>query len=114
MSDGKLVLNDMHDRHFIRISWFFPEEDDYGVNVGDDYPMGPTADEIEMRAIHDAVKPLADGKDDSGFRWESKTRAQRALTVAKAAQKAAHSTRPMEEWESKAIAAGWKPPKGWR
>ena len=35
----------------------------------------------------------------------------------KAAQQAADAAirnKPIEEWEAKALAAGWKPPKGWK
>lgn len=51
--------------------------------------------------------------DNLGLLWESKARAQEALVSARAALKAARSSKPYPEWAIKALAAGWKAPKGW-
>ena len=52
-------------------------------------------------------------RDHSGFFWETKTAAQAALRVARAAISAG-ADRPIPDWAQKALEAGWRAPKGWR
>jgi len=44
-----------------------------------------------------------------GFKFDSRTEALKALSLARAALK---TKRPFADWELKALAAGWTPPKG--
>lgn len=48
-----------------------------------------------------------------GYYWETKGDAMKALRAAKAAIKD-KSKKPWPEWATKAVANGWKPPKGWK
>jgi hypothetical protein len=61
-----------------------------------------------------AVKGMADYLGRTGeLLWESRASASAALWVAKAKLKELRSKKPpLEEWEQKALAAGWRPPKG--
>jgi hypothetical protein len=47
-------------------------------------------------------------RDGEGWSWPTKALAD----TAKKAILAAMKNRPLEDWEQKALAAGWKPPKG--
>lgn len=51
--------------------------------------------------------------DWNGLIWSSKADAQKALKAANAALEAHRSCKPYPEWAVKALAAGWKAPKGW-
>jgi hypothetical protein len=52
-------------------------------------------------------------RDASGFFWDTRSAAQSALRVAKAAIKAGVD-RPIPDWARQALAAKWTPPKGWK
>ena len=108
MSKDRLVVHE--DRHGYRIVWFLADEQDHGATLGegwsrcdDDDPYGDHG--IATRA---AKKTLGVERDERGFYWESRSVAQTALKVIKAALK----NKPLEDWEQKALAAGWKPPAG--
>lgn len=50
---------------------------------------------------------------DRGWVWETEKAAREFAYRLEAELKAAKSNRPLQEWEKQALAAGWKPPKGW-
>ena len=49
-----------------------------------------------------------------GYTWDSRARAALMLKRIKAQFQAQESGRPLPEWAKTAMAAGWKPPKGWK
>ncbi len=54
------------------------------------------------------------GHDSTGFWWESESAARAALAKVKVIAKTLLNDVPWPEWARKALAAGWKPPKGWK
>lgn len=115
MSKDKLVID--CDREWCwRIYWFLAEEQELGacVGEGDEHlnEEAPTEKEHwEYWVSAKAVYLLNPEQDFKGFYFESKPAAQKALNVAKQAMK---QDRPLPEWAQKALAEGWKPPKGWK
>lgn len=115
------------------IAWYLVEDDELGSYVGDlgtgphKMKAGTTEDERidnEVRTVDNAAYDLwkNSSRKESGiyrerpmgtYFWETRSRAMVALRALKAALKAFRSKKaPLEEWEQKALAAGWKPPKG--
>lgn len=115
-----LVVNDHEsDNWKYRLSWYLPEDDDIGGNVGDlSYTESDLktlgAGDVDCAIAYLAVAKL-DGiqRDSRGVFWDTRAAAQSALRVAKAAITAGVD-KPMPDWAQKAIAAGWKAPKGWK
>lgn len=115
-----LVVDDREDRNSrYRLSWYIPEDADIGGSVGDTVFTETDlrtfdADDVDCAIAYLAASKL-DGvqRDHSGFFWESRSKAQAALRIVKSAI-AAGADRPMPDWATKALAAGWKAPKGWR
>lgn len=72
------------------------------------------AAELCMKRLAEAGKwECRDSHYRGAWRIPSKKAAREALAACKAAIKAAASKKPpLEEWEQKALDAGWKPPKG--
>jgi hypothetical protein len=71
-------------------------------------------------ALAEDAKTLETQKDDFGFYWDTKAKAQQALRRAKVAIREANMLRkqhkaktPWPDWAIKAKAAGWEPPKNW-
>lgn len=89
-------------------------EDDYGDEEGLRLGEGTGTEDLDdHRAAEQAVKDMKDGREESGaFFWESRSRAVKALKVAKEAIK--NIEKPLPEWAKTAIAEGWKAPKGWK
>lgn len=89
----KLILQeDPHHWRSFFIQWmvwddYFGEETE-GAEVGQD----PTGDP-EMVVVHSAVEPFADHIVDQRFQFETKTKANQALTAARAALKAYRESR---------------------
>lgn len=120
MSKARLVVDDSHARNWrYRLTWYLPDDGDMGASVGDHVykdgdlkTLGP--EDVDCAIAYFAAKKT-DGveRDHNGFFWESKAMASNALRVVKAAI-AAGVERPMPEWAATAIAAGFKPPKGWK
>lgn len=114
----KLVLEE--DRGGMwRIKWVVAE-DDWGdgavLGEGTDKdwegPAPTSREDWEHWAAQRAASTTAGVERDlNGFFWESTRDARAALRVAKEALK---QERPMPEWATKALAEGWKPPKGWK
>lgn len=118
--DPYLVVDDRGEGNYkFRLSWFLPEDDDIGGSVGDSTYTEADLKTLDASNVDCAVAYLAISKsgtvrrDVSGFYWETRGEAQGALRIVKAAI-AAGVERPMPDWANKALAAGWKAPKGWR
>lgn len=102
-----------------RVAWWFPEDEDFGIALGDrpytpkDLPAPSSArwDHIAASlAVADVGTPE---RDDEGLLWPTEAAARRALKVAQAAM-ARRGEQPWPEWAMTAHAAGWTPPKGWK
>lgn len=95
--------------------FWLTEDGDLGMAVGDiQFRNEPkNADDHKIWRVDKAAKVFANGERDQrdrGYEFNTKTHALKALRAANAALKKG----PLEEWEAKALAAGWKPPKGWK
>jgi hypothetical protein len=99
------------------IGWYFPDEGEFGAYLGDTVtskkPNPDDQDEwenwIATQSVREAFPDVHRGL--RGFEFETRKEAQAAMRIAKAAMK---QNKLMPEWATKALAAGWKPPKGWR
>lgn len=115
---ARLVIDDWHpDR--LRLGWDF--DDGEGVNawLGEslhDVPSGEAdtdAAELAMAEIARRDTRHWHRKGRSAWWTPSMSAAKKALVACRAAIRAAMSKKaPLEDWEKKALAAGWKPPKG--
>jgi hypothetical protein len=114
----KLVLECGND-YLWRITWHIAD-DDYG--VGATLGEGTTSewsgaapkdreDWEHWAAQRAAFATAGVERDRNGFFWESAGEAKAAFRIVKEALK---QERPMPEWATKALAEGWKPPKGWK
>src|SRR5882762_6400461 len=113
MSDPTLIVEVTRGYEW-RLVWYFPDENDTGATFGDEGES--TGQELfEQNAGYSAAK-LTHGceRDKIGFYWNTEPQAKRAKTAINAAIKSARSKRPLPDWAIKAIAAGWKAPKGWK
>lgn len=111
-----------------RIQWEIDDGDDKGAFLGqekkeppEDFYASTTPMDREYwaaeRAGFQVIKdgdPDTRGHDSTGFWWESRTQATKALAKVKALMNAALEGVPWPDWAVQASAAGWKPPKGWR
>jgi len=103
-----------------RIRWIDPEDGEEGGAVGDardEYKKAPDPnkdrDAWEVYIVETALKDL-DPKpefDLEGYFWDNKREAHAAFRIAKAALE---QEKPMPDWAKKAVAEGWKPPRGWK
>lgn len=120
MSKDKLVI--VNNDYVYRIQWEVHDDDfddvDLGAILGEDNPLKytdeglKTCDPIEWenyKANLIAKKTKNVERDSHGFYWESLSDANATLKVIKLALKD-KSDKPLEDWEIKALAAGWKPP----
>lgn len=64
---------------------------------------------VVQQAVRELSKTFVDG---NVFLFETQSSATAALRVAKTALK--NIDVPMPSWATQALAAGWKPPKGWK
>lgn len=93
--------------------WAF--EDDDGCALGDEETGDPVTS-----AAWSAVEAFAAANPDTvsrprgdGFVFNTERTARKVLAVVNAAMLAAAANKPLPDWAQKAIAAGWKAPKGW-
>lgn len=102
-----------------RLSWYLADEGDIGGALGPDYSVADlkTAQNSEDREV--VIACLAAGespdckRDHDGYYWDSRKVAQCALRLVKHALKTDGGP-PWPEWATKAVAAGWHAPKGWK
>lgn len=93
------------------IAWWHEGED--GLYLGQEVPCADQETQVAQDAI--TAAGLAPERDRNGaWVWGSKRQASAALKVANAALIAAESDKPLPDWAQKALAHGWKPPKGWK
>jgi hypothetical protein len=96
-----------------RIAWFLADEGDIGAVLGEG-PIGhdipSTDDENWSHRVATLVVSSSPGcqRDHGGFYFETRLLAQAAMKAANATIK----NKPLADFEKKALAAGWKPPKG--
>ena len=112
---------------FYRIQWELDDGDDMGAFLGQEKQSPPedfykatsmdrdywAAERAGFQVIQEG-DPDTRGHDSTGFWWESKAQATKALTKVKALMASALSSVPWPEWAITAQANGWKPPKGWK
>lgn len=111
----KLAIFENRGGYTYYIGWLCWDDefgDDEGLRLGE----GRNSEFADHHAAEEAVKDMKDGREgeDGPFWWESRSGAQKALKVAKEAVKLAAEKRPLPEWAKKALAEGWKAPKGWK
>ncbi len=100
-----------------RIAWIFDGDD--GATLGDDVytdrdlAKAKPEDWDHVAATLTASKTEGVERDQGGYYWESESNAKKAYRVVRAVLKD-KSKKPWPEWATKAVANGWKPPKGWK
>lgn len=112
MAKDRLVVDGENYAYYLR--WYLPDESDYGCTIGEDkMPSEPSPDDVEKWENWCAYKVASESRganpSSAGYFWESKSLAVAALAAIKHAWR---NSRPLADWEQKAIAAGWKPPRG--
>jgi hypothetical protein len=117
----QLMVDSDRDRHGRKhyICWYFSEEGEAGATLGDvvyteAQVKNAPAEAWEARAASFAAsKTEGVEKDSEGYFWQSKKAANNALRAIKTTLKAGHR-KPWPHWATKAAAAGWTAPKGWK
>ena len=114
--EGKLGVEQIQGEW--RIAWIFV--DDIGAILGEDKEDGkaPAPANPDLWEHWAASKAILEAfpyveRDRWGFHWERTKEARSALRVAKEAIRVKPG-QPLPEWAIKALAAGWKRPKGWQ
>jgi hypothetical protein len=117
-----LIVTESRGGYGYRIGWYLADEGDIGLVLGPFKgilkrdPKTVTEEELDTTLAIQAINGLTQpdrNVHDTEWEWESRSQAEAALRVAKAAIKAGVD-RPMPDWAVKATEAGWTPPKGWR
>ncbi len=122
MAKDRLVVTELRGGHGYCVGWYLAEEQEMGLLLGEAWRKNRRTkdravvsdDELDTWAAEHALASLEHERRGEGcFEFESRAQAAAALKLARAAIKAARAEVPLEEWEKKALAAGWKPPRGW-
>lgn len=114
----KSKIDIFEERYSYGLAWY--DEDGEGLRFGDDpemerAPSPPKDPELaEHWHAYQAAKAAPGCEEGRFLAWESRSQAMAACRAARAAVKLAASNKPLPEWAKKAIAAGWKAPKGWK
>jgi hypothetical protein len=103
----------------VRLQWevhLDDDEIDLGGCLGDDAtretPEPPTDREgYETWLAEKLARESGAERDVIGFYWETEAKAKKVLSQIREGWK---QDRPLPEWARTALAAGWKPPKGWK
>ena len=98
-------LSIQDDRGSFRIGWWLAEDADFGLMLGQSpndltAPEPQDREEWETWAAERAAASLNPEKDSGGYYWDTKTQAQAALRVIKAALAA---ERELPEWAKTAL-----------
>lgn len=118
MNKDRLVVVNEDYRYYLQ--WHLAEEDDMGLSVGevtgyDTEEDAPSDREEWENWIAHKVAQKSKGLMREGqcgyFYWDSKSQASLVLREIKLAWRV---ERDLPEWAKAALAAGWKPPKGWK
>lgn len=101
--------------HFYLV-WYIPDDEDFGGYVGESeiYQASEapkSKDEWEIWTADNQAKRFAEGRDGTGFYFNTATKAKLALA---AANEVLLTGAPWPDWALKAKEAGWTPPKGWK
>lgn len=122
-TEGTDSLVIVQERSVYRIYWHIAETQDYGANLGD---FGRATASLLKKAKGESWEHYAatwaaqdsEGveRDSEGLYWTEKVHASKALHAANVILKAGKvgKDKPWPEWTAKALAAGWKAPKGWK
>jgi hypothetical protein len=114
--EGDYLLTEEESSGNWRIWWYIAEWDDTGGCLGENSERSENPpsnkDEWEVWQAERCAEPLADGRDSSGFYFETKTKAMAALRAANEGLFSGEA--PWPSWATQAKAAGWTPPKGWK
>ena len=101
-------------RYEFQLAWFIAEWDDIGGVLGED-----EADkdyDVAVRTALDAYCKRIGIERQRGkaYTFETRKQANEALRLCNAALHFMQSKKPLPEWATTALAAGWAPPKGWK
>lgn len=111
----RLVVFQRDMEYVYRIGWLLAEEGEIGLVIGEDSkclkrPEPTDRDAWENWVAHKVARDSQGADHDfGGFYWESSREAKATLATIKLQFKG--GKKPLAEWEKRAIAAGWKPPK---
>lgn len=114
MADRLIVNKDRGG--LFRVVWYLADEREMGATLGEvgDIGQGEAPSDrsdyehwLGCKTCHESGA----ARDGDGFYWESDKEARVALRQIREALK---QDRPLPEWAKTALAAGWKPPKGWK
>lgn len=111
MAKDRLIIDER--RGVYRICWYFPDSGDEGAYLGDYLKRNTSTTDSEHRVATEAAQSNSE-VDSEGLYWETLSTVKKALAAAKASLKVRQSAKPWPEWAKQALAAGWKPPKGWQ
>lgn len=121
MAKDRLVIEEIRGGGYC-VGWYLDEEQEMGLLLGEAWSKNRRTkdralvkeDELETWAAEHALADVTHERHGEGcFEFESRAQAVAALKLARAAIRAARAEVLLEEWEKKALAAGWKPPSGW-
>lgn len=101
------------------VAWFLADECDGGARLGDGYsgrsrPPPENREDYECWLSERVAYEIAADAYVPGrgvYLWDSRTEASRVLRVINERLK---QPRDLPDWAKKALAEGWKPPKGWQ
>lgn len=111
MSKDKLFIDET--KHHFFITWFLADPEENGASLGE-IPAEIKGEDEHFTASRAAAAAKPTGHDPyRGFYWDTRSAAQKALTACNAALRMCRDNKPWPEWAKQALAAGWKPPKGW-
>lgn len=128
MADRIVVVESERGGPGYRIQWEINTDGDIDLGAycgqskkkpSDEIPSDPEAREFwayeraGFQVIGDSPKGYC-GHDRIGFWWETKSHATAAIAKIRALAKVTLSGVPWPDWAKQAVAAGWKPPKGWK
>lgn len=116
----QLIVTTAYNRSVYHVAWLLADDGEVGGVLGQDPQDGTGAEpkdaaDWEHWAASKAVRAMEPKpeRDSFGFCWESRRAAHAARRIAKAAIKRGRAAKPLPDWAQKALAAGWKAPKGW-
>jgi hypothetical protein len=100
--------------HDTQIAWYDPVEGEFGL-----YLANERLNNWENDTAIDALRGFCKNKGlelplrGQEFRFDSTSVAREALRAVNARLNLDKANKPLPEWAKKALAEGWKPPKGW-